>query len=465
MSHFLNDNFLLHNDTAKTLFHSYAKDMPIIDYHCHLDPKEIYDNNKFANLTAAWLYGDHYKWRLMRANGIDERFITGDASDYEKFQAWAETVPTTIGNPIYSWTHLELQRFFGISLPLNPETAPQIWEEVNAKLASDEFKRRNIIKSSKVEIICTTDDPADTLEYHRLLAEEEKDFKVLPTFRPDKALNIDAATFNAWIDKLAEASGLSVATYADLVATLENRVTFFHEHGCRLSDHALDVLQYQAGSAEDCERIYQKRRRGEELTNEEVTIYRSELLTKLIGMYTKNNWTMQLHIHALRNNNKVMFDKLGPDTGYDAVNDLPVAASLSKLLDRSEQESGLPKTVLYSLNPSDYPVLIALLQCYQKDVPGKFQLGSGWWFNDTWSGMREQITRLADGGLLYRFVGMLTDSRSFLSYTRHEYFRRVLCGWLGELDDRGEAPDTATLGEMTRNIAYNNASTYFGFGE
>ncbi|MCA1293678.1 glucuronate isomerase [Paenibacillus sp. alder61] len=461
---FLNDDFLLSTDMAKTLYHEHAANMPIIDYHCHLDPKEIYENQPFRNLTEAWLAGDHYKWRLMRANGVPESHITGDASDYDKFLAWARTVPRTVGNPLYSWTHLELRRFFGIRELLNEETAPRIWDEVNAQLASERFKRRNIIKHAGVKLVCTTDDPADTLEYHRLLREEEQDFRVLPTFRPDKALNLDAPGFPDWIKRLEEAAGRKVDSYAALLKALKERVDFFHEQGCRLSDHALDVLKYRAGDAAEVEAIFAKRLAGESLTPDEITVYRTELLSALIGMYRENNWTMQLHIHALRNNNTPMFRRLGPDTGYDALNDLPLAGPLSQLLDRAELGAGLPKTILYSLNPNDYPVLLTLMGCYQKEVPGKLQLGSGWWYNDTRSGMRQQLSLFAEHSLLSGFVGMLTDSRSFLSYTRHEYFRRVLCELLGEWAARGEAPDDAAfLGGIVEDISYNNAASYFGF--
>ncbi|GGO07564.1 glucuronate isomerase [Saccharibacillus kuerlensis] len=464
-SGFLNDHFLLSTDTARRLFHEHAKDMPIIDYHCHLDPKEIYEDRPFANLTEAWLYGDHYKWRLIRANGIDEERITGSASDYDRFLAWAETVPKTVGNPLYSWTHLELRRFFDIDTPLNVQTAPGIWERANERLKEPEFTRRSLIANSNVKILCTTDDPADDLEYHRLLAEEEQRFAVLPTFRPDKALNIDAPGFADWIGRLEQTCGRSASSFDELIGMLKERVLFFNERGCRLSDHALDTLKYEKSDMEEIERIYAKRRTGQALSGVEVTRYRTELLTRLIAMYTEQGWTMQLHLHAYRNNNTPMFRKLGPDTGYDALNDLPLTQPLSQLLDRAESESGLPKTILYSLNPGDYPALLALMGCYQRDIPGKMQLGSGWWYNDTRDGMRRQITLLADNGLLPRFVGMLTDSRSFLSYTRHEYFRRVLCEWFGELAQRGEAPDDVEmLGGIVEDIAYGNAASYFGFG-
>lgn len=461
---FLNDNFLLSTDIAQALFHKHASLMPIIDYHCHLDPQEIYENKPFRNLTKAWLAGDHYKWRLMRANGIPESHITGDASDYDKFLAWADTVPRTIGNPLYTWTHLELRRFFGIDKPLNRETAPEIWNEVNQQLASEPFKRRNIIKNSNVKLVCTTDDPVDSLQYHQRLAAEEKDFRVLPTFRPDKALNIDAPGYGDWLKRLESAAGQPIHSFADLTAALKNRVGYFHDHGCRLSDHALDVLRYEAGDADTVETIFRKRQNGETLTTAEVTIYRTELLSALISFYREFDWTMQLHIHAYRNNNTLMFKQLGPDTGYDALNDLPITEALSKLLDRAESGSGLPKTILYSLNSKDYPALLTLMGCYQKETPGKLQLGSGWWYNDTRSGMRKQLELFAEHSLLAGFVGMLTDSRSFLSYTRHEYFRRVLCELIGEWVERGEAPDDeALLGQMVEDISYRNAAGYFGF--
>lgn len=461
---FLNEDFMLSSETARKLYHHHAKTMPIVDYHCHLDPREIYEDQPFKNLTAAWLYGDHYKWRLMRANGVPESQITGDASDYDKFLAWARTLPKAIGNPLYSWTHLELRRFFGVDELLNETTAPAIWEAVNRKLAEPAFTRRGLIRSSGVKVICTTDDPADSLEYHKLLREEETAFQVFPTFRPDKALNIDAEGFAAWIGRLEQAAGRQVTSYAELLDALRSRVDFFHEQGCRLSDHALDVLRYEAGEPEAVEAIFAKRLQGAELTPQEITLYRTELLTALIGFYHDKGWTMQLHLHAYRNNNTPMFRKLGPDTGYDGINDLPLTVALSQLLDRAESGTGLPKTILYSLNPGDYPSLLALMGCYQKDTAGKLQLGSGWWYNDTRSGMRQQLTLLADNSLLGNFVGMLTDSRSFLSYTRHEYFRRVLCELIGELAERGEAPDDmALLGQMVEDISYNNAAGYFGF--
>lgn len=461
---FLNDDFLLTTDWAKRLFHNHAAKMPIIDYHCHLDPKEIYDNENFNNITEAWLGGDHYKWRLMRACGVPEEKITGNATDYDKFLAWCQTVPKLIGNPLYSWTHLELKRFFGSDLLINEKNAQDIWDQANEKLATPDFKRRNIIKNANVKIVCTTDDPADDLHFHQLLAEEEKDFWVLPAFRPDKALNIDKAGFQEWVTKLSEASELPITTYAELIEALGTRVAYFHEMGGRLSDHALDVLHYVKADEKELEEIFQKAIKGENLTEAEVDAYRTETLVHLIHFYHEHAWTMQLHIHAYRNCNQQMFQQLGPDTGYDGTNDLSLTIPLQQLLDRADSTDQLPQTILYSLNPNDYPALVALMGCFQKDTVQKLQLGSAWWFNDTFAGMTKQLTQFADGSVLSNFVGMLTDSRSFLSYTRHEYFRRVLCEFVGQIVTRGEAPeDEQLLGDLVEAVSYENAKRYFKF--
>lgn len=461
---FLNDDFLLSTDWAKKLFHHHAEKMPIIDYHCHLDPKEIYTNKKFTTISEAWLKGDHYKWRLMRGNGIPETTITGTASDYDKFMAWCQTVPKIIGNPLYSWTHLELRRFFGIDLLVNEANADTIWHLANEKLQSDTLTPREIIKNSQVKIICTTDDPVDDLAYHRLLAEEEPAFKVLPSFRPDKALNIDKPEFVAWVQQLASASQQTITSYEEFSHALAARITYFHQVGARLSDHALDTFRYKEANLSELERIFQKALGKEELTQDEIDAHRTETFIRLIQNYHKHDWTMQLHIHAYRNCNQQMLQQLGPDTGYDGLNDLPITIPLQQLLNRMECTNQLPKTILYSLNPNDYPALVALMGCFQKEIPGKLQLGSGWWFNDTRDGMRQQLTQLANGSLLHHFVGMLTDSRSFLSYTRHEYFRRVLCEFLGELVTRGEAPeDERLLGQLVEAISYTNAKDYFNF--
>lgn len=458
--------FLLTNQWSKKLYHSSAEKMPIIDYHCHLSPKEIYENKPFTNLTEAWLSGDHYKWRLMRACGVPEEKITGHASDYEKFYAWCQTVPKIIGNPLYTWTHLELKRFFQIDLLINEENALNIWEQANKRLAEPAFRRREMAKNAKVTVICTTDDPIDELVYHELLAKEEPDLKVLPAFRPDAALNLTHEGFSEWLSKLSHVIGKPIADYTSLITALSQRIDYFHQHGCRLSDHGLDRLSYHTASENELEQIFQKALTKETLTQTEIDAYRTETLNRLITLYHAHGWTMQLHLHAYRNCNTQAFTRLGPDTGYDGINDQPLTSHLQQLLDHADQTSQLPKTILYSLNPNDYPLLLALMGCFQKETAGKLQLGSGWWYNDTRAGMREQMTQLADGGVLGNFVGMLTDSRSFLSYTRHEYFRRVLCELIGEIVERGEAPeDIHLLGTLVEDICYTNARNYFGFFE
>lgn len=463
---FLSDDFLLTNQWSKKLYHSSAEKMPIIDYHCHLSPKEIYENKPFTNLTEAWLSGDHYKWRLMRACGVPEEKITGHASDYEKFYAWCQTVPKIIGNPLYTWTHLELKRFFQIDLLINEENALNIWEQANKRLAEPAFRRREMAKNAKVTVICTTDDPIDELVYHELLAKEEPDLKVLPAFRPDAALNLTHEGFSEWLSKLSHVIGKPIADYTSLITALSQRIDYFHQHGCRLSDHGLDRLSYHTASENELEQIFQKALTKETLTQTEIDAYRTETLNRLITLYHAHGWTMQLHLHAYRNCNTQAFTRLGPDTGYDGINDQPLTSHLQQLLDHADQTSQLPKTILYSLNPNDYPLLLALMGCFQKETAGKLQLGSGWWYNDTRAGMREQMTQLANSGVLGNFVGMLTDSRSFLSYTRHEYFRRVLCELIGEIVERGEAPeDIHLLGTLVEDICYTNARNYFGFFE
>ncbi|WP_058303177.1 glucuronate isomerase [Gorillibacterium timonense] len=462
---FLNDDFLLTTEAARNLYHRHAKRMPIIDYHCHLDPGEILANEPFRNLTEAWLAGDHYKWRLMRANGIAEEFITGNKSDYDKFLAWADTVPRTVGNPMFAWTHLELRRFFGITELLNRETAPRIWEQAGKLLATEPFYRRNLAKNARVKVICTTDDPTDSLKEHQQLRLEEPELQVLPTFRPDRALQLNAADFPQWLKQLEEAAECSIASFSELVEALSRRAAYFHDLGCRLSDHAIDWLRYESGDEAVLEELFAKRLAGDRLTDHERAVYQTELLSRLLSLYRKLGWTLQLHLHAYRNNNSAMLKKIGANTGFDALNDRDVTEPLSRLLDRAESGDGLPQTILYSLNPKDYPAIATLMGCYQKETPGKLQLGSGWWFNDTRNGMRQQLKVFADNSLLAHFVGMLTDSRSFLSYTRHEYFRRVLCELIGEWVERGEAPaDEALLGRMVEDISYGNAARYFGFG-
>ncbi|TYP69588.1 glucuronate isomerase [Paenibacillus methanolicus] len=469
MKPFLDDQFLLTNAVAEQLYHEHAAKLPIIDYHCHLDPKEIYENKQFANLTAIWLYGDHYKWRALRANGVPEQLVTGGegVSDYDRFLAWAKTVPATLGNPLYHWSHLELARYFGITELINEKNAPAIWEQANAKLATDAFRVRDLIAANKVEVICTTDDPADTLEYHIGIREIEGfDCRVLPSFRPDKALEIRRATFLPWLDKLAAVHGAPIGDYDGLLAALEGRARFFDEQGCRVSDHALDYVPYAETTKAEAAAIFARAAAGESVTLEEEKKYKTFTLLFLGNLYRELGWAMQLHIHAARNGSSRMFAKLGPDTGFDSVNEGEVAYPLSRLLDRLDSEGGLPRTILYSLNPNDYDVLGTLMGSFQGDgIPGKIQLGAAWWFNDTKDGMLAQMNALANYGLLSRFVGMLTDSRSFLSYTRHEYFRRILCNMLGEWVARGEAPhDMELLGGMVEDICYGNAKRYFEFG-
>jgi glucuronate isomerase len=465
MKKFMDENFLLCSDTAINLYHKYGKEMPIIDYHCHLSPKEIFENKRFKNITEAWLYGDHYKWRTMRSNGVEEKFITGDADDYSKFMAWAKTVPMTIGNPLYHWTHLELQRFFRIDELLNESTAPIIWKKVNELLSDGQFSARDLIIRSNVKLICTTDDPIDSLEYH-IKIKELKDFdvKVLPTFRPDKGIEITRVGFKEWIEKLGQVTGRIICSYDMLLAAMEDRINFFHSVGCRISDHALDQVYYAETSKDEVDAIFKKALQGEVLTEKEAIQYKTYTLRFVGKMYHDLGWTMQLHIGAMRNNNTKMFRALGPDTGFDSVNDNNVAYGLSRLLDSLEIINSLPKTILYTLNPADNYVLGTMLGNFQGNgIPGKIQFGSAWWVNDHRDGMNEQMKTLANLGLLSRFVGMLTDSRSFLSYTRHEYFRRILCNLLGEWVENGEYPnDEEMLATIVRGICFNNAKAYFG---
>lgn len=465
MAPFIHDNFMLHNDHAEKLYHDYAKDMPIFDYHCHLDPKQIWENKQFRNLTEIWLGGDHYKWRAMRWHGVDETYITGDASDFDKFMAWAKTVPYTIGNPLYHWTHLELKRYFGIDELLSEETAEQIWEKANAQLAEDDFRTRGLISRSNVSMIGTTDDPTDTLEYHRNLREDTSfATKVVPSFRPDKGVEIRKPGFANWIKQLSEVVGRPIDTYEAFLAALEAQVHRFHEQGCRVSDHGLDDMVYVEASQAEVAAIFQKTLTGGDITREEEKKYKTATLLFLGRLYHEHDWTMQFHLGAMRNNSKRMFEKLGPDTGFDSINDIVMAEPFSRFLDALDHDNTLPKTILYNLNPTDNYVFATLAGNFQQGpVRGKVQFGAGWWYNDQKDGMLRQMIDLANIGLLADFVGMLTDSRSFLSYTRHEYFRRILCNLLGEWVELGEVPnDMDLLGQMVQNICYNNAVAYFG---
>jgi len=464
MKKFMDEDFLLESQTAKILYEKYAKDMPIIDFHCHLSPKEIYESKRFRNITEVWLGGDHYKWRLMRANGISEDYITGNADDYEKFLAWAKTIPLAIGNPIYHWTHLELKRYFGIEDVLNEKTAPIIWKKANDVLST--LSARDIILKSNVEVICTTDDPVDSLEYHIKLKEDTKfNVKVYPTFRPDKGLNIERETFIPWVEKLGEVCSTKITDYDEFLQAIRSRAEFFHSVGCRVSDHALDDLVYLDASKDEVAKIFKKALDKESLTIEEIAKYKTYTLRYLGKVYSELGWAMQFHINALRNNNTRMFNILGPDTGYDSINDNHVAIALVKFLDSLEKENSLPKTILYSLNPKDNYVLATIMGSFQDgSIPGKMQLGAAWWFNDSKDGNLQQMKDLANLGLLGRFVGMVTDSRSFLSYARHEYFRRLLCNLVGEWVESGEYPyDLDALSRIVQGVCYYNAKEYFGF--
>ena len=466
MKKFLDENFLLQTKTAQDLYHNHAAKMPIFDYHCHIPPNEIAEDKQFDNLTQAWLYGDHYKWRAMRTNGVAEKYCTGDASDWEKFEKWAETVPQTLRNPLYHWTHLELKRFFGIEKLLNPETAKEIWDECNAKLQTPEFTVRNIIRKANVHTICTTDDPVDTLEHHRKIKSSGFEVAVLPAWRPDKAMAVDnTATFNSYVNKLADAAKTDINSFESFMDAIDNRHRFFHENGCRLSDHGVETAIAEDYTQDEIHSIFTKIRNGNDLSQEEVLKFKSCMLYEFGIMDHSRGWTQQYHIGALRNNSTRLFEKLGADVGLDSIGDFEIARPLSKLLDRMDRKNQLAKTVLYNLNPRDNYLIATMIGNFQDgSVPGKMQFGSGWWFLDQKQGMEDQMNALSNLGLLSRFVGMLTDSRSFLSYTRHEYFRRTLCNLLGTDVENGEIPnDMNLLGEMVENICFNNAKNYFKF--
>jgi len=457
MAQFLTEDFLLDTEFARRLYHDYAKDEPIFDYHCHLPPELIAQDYKFKNLYDIWLKGDHYKWRAMRTNGVPERMCTGDASDREKFDAWAATVPHTIGNPLYHWTHLELRRPFGI-------TGKLLSQRGNELLAQDDFSARGIMKQMNVKMVGTTDDPIDSLEHHKAVAQDAGfDIKVLPSWRPDKAFNIEAATFVDYMKKLEAAADVSITRFSDLRDALKKRMDHFAAHGCKVSDHALDVVVY--GEADDAtlDGILARRLNGETPTAQEIAQFKTGVLLYLASEYQRREWVQQYHIGALRNNNTRMFQLIGADVGFDSINDQPLAEPLSKLLGAQGLAGGLPKTILYCLNPRDNEVIGTMVGNFQGEgMPGKMQFGSGWWFNDQKDGMQRQMTQLANLGLLSRFVGMLTDSRSFLSYTRHEYFRRILCQMIGRWVEDGEAPaDIELLGSMVKNICFDNAKQYF----
>ena len=465
MKAFLDDDFLLTTPTARRLY-QVARSMPILDYHCHLDPKEIAQDRRFENITQVWLGGDHYKWRLMRANGVDEAYITGDAPDREKFQKWAETLELAIGNPLYHWSHLELRRYFGYEGVLNGDTAQEVWELCNQKLQEPGMSARSLIANSGVTLVCTTDDPADSLEWHQQLAQDSSfPVKVLPAWRPDAAMGLERPEYLDYLQRLGQAAGVEIRTYGDLKKALLSRMAFFDKMGCRASDHALTVAVCQPASEEELERVFQKRLVGEPLTQEELAAFQTGFLRFVAGEYKRLGWVMQLHYGCRRNNNTRMFHKLGRDTGYDAVLQGTPSLEVAAFLDLLASQDALPRMVLYSLNPNDDEGLTSVIGCFQDGTPlGRIQQGSAWWFNDHKAGMVKQLTAFANGGLLGNFIGMLTDSRSFLSYPRHEYFRRILCELLGAWVENGEYPaDWKALEKMVRGVCYNNAVEFFGF--
>jgi len=465
MKKFLDENFLLQTDTAQRLYHEYAKGLPIIDYHCHLPPNEIAANLNFKNLTHAWLYGDHYKWRALRTNGVDESYITGNKSDAEKFEKWAATVPYTLRNPLYHWTHLELQRYFDTDEILSPDTAKKIYDECSAKLQTPEFAVQSLIKKMKVETICTTDDPLDSLEFHQQMAGSDV-AKILPTFRPDKAMNADdTQALNAYISKLEEVANVSISDYDSYLAALKTRHDFFAAHGCKVSDHGLEHIYAENYTNEEVKAIFDKIRSGQALLPGEILKIKSALLFQFAIWDHEKGWVQQFHLGALRNNNTRLLTKLGPDTGFDSIGDFSQAANLSKFLNKLDTEDKLTKTIIYNLNPADNEMMAAMIGNFNDGtVAGKVQFGSGWWFLDQKDGMIRQMNALSNLGLISRFIGMLTDSRSFLSFPRHEYFRRIVCNLFAEDMENGELPnDIEWTGKIIQDICYYNAKNYFPF--
>ena len=466
MKKFLDENFLLQNKTAQTLYHEFAKSMPIIDYHNHLPPDQIANNINFGNLTQVWLYGDHYKWRAMRTNGINEKYCTGSASDFEKFQQWAATVPYTLRNPLYHWTHLELQRYFNIDKILNADTAKEIYDEATALLQTKEYSVRGLLTKMNVKTLCTTDDPIDNLEHHKSIAASDCSIKVLPAFRPDKGMNVDdAAIFNDYVNKVEAAANVSVSSYSDYLKALKNRHDYFAANGAAVSDHGLEQIYAEDYTDAEINTIFNKIRSGKALDYTENLKFKSAMLIEFAKWDHEKGWVQQYHLGALRNNNARMLSTLGPDTGWDSIGDFSQAKSLAKFMNKLDSTDQLAKTILYNLNPADNDLMATMIGNYNDGSrAGKVQSGSGWWFLDQKDGMIKQINALSNMGLLSRFVGMLTDSRSFLSFPRHEYFRRLLCNMFGEEIENGELPnDIAWTGKVIQDICYNNAKQYFGF--
>jgi len=462
---FMSEDFLLQTKTARTLYHEHAKKMPIYDYHCHLPAEKIAADHQFDNITQAWLYGDHYKWRAMRANGIPEKYITGNAGDYEKFEKWAQTVPYTLRNPLYHWTHLELKRYFDIGDKLlNPGTAKEIYETCTEMLRTPQFSVRNLMRKMNVKLVCTTEGPLDSLEHHRKIRQDGFEIKVHTAFRPDKAMAVeDLPALNAWIDKLKGICDTEITNFASYIEALRNRHYYFHENGCRLSDHGLETAYAEDYIETEIKKIFGKIRSGKKLDALERLKFKSAMMVEFALMDYESGWVMQLHLGALRNTSTRMLKTVGPDTGFDSIGDLEMARPLAKFLDALDKNKELPKTILYNLNPRDNELIATMVGNFQDgSAPGKLQYGSAWWFLDQKDGMEKQITTLSNMGLLSRFVGMLTDSRSFLSYPRHEYFRRILCNILGSDVEAGLLPtDMALLGKMVEDICFNNAREYF----
>lgn len=463
---FINADFLLHNQAAKILYHEYAKNLPIIDYHCHLSPAAIATNKRFDDLTEIWLEGDHYKMRAMRANGVNEKYITGNASNFEKFMKWAETVPYTLMNPLYHWTHLELKRYFGINKILNPSTAKEIYDKATSLLQTEDYRAQNLIKRMNVEVICTTDDPVDDLRYHQQIINQGYSVKVLPAWRPDKAMAAEKPEdYNKYLDKLSTVSGIDISEYQDLLQALRKRQEFFNSMGCKLSDHGMETFYAEEYTEPEIKNIFTKVRSGNHLTESELLKLKSALLIQFAEMNHAFGWAQQFHIGAIRNNNTRMLRLLGSDKGYDSIGDFDVARAMSKFFDRLELKEKLTRTIVYNLNPSDNELVVTMIGNFNDGtIPGKMQYGSAWWFLDQKDGMEEQMKALSNMGLLGRFIGMTTDSRSFLSYPRHEYFRRILCNLIGTNVEKGELPaDMEWLGKMVEGICYYNAKEYFKF--
>lgn len=467
MKPFIHNDFLLQSETAKHLYHGFAKNLPIIDYHCHLDPKMIADDHHFSSITELWLGGDHYKWRALRANGVEERYITGSASDWEKFQKWAETIPYTMRNPLYHWTHLELKSCFSIDKVLNPDTAKEIFDECNEKLRSKEFSARNLMRHYNVETVCTTDDPIDSLEYHKQICESGFEVKVLPTWRPDRAMAVEQPlVFREYIDKLSSVSGITINSFETIIQALLVRHKYFEQHGCRLSDHGLEEFYAEDYTDSEIETIFQKVYNGGELSELEIRKFKSAMLIEFGKMDADTGWAQQFHYGVIRNNNSKMFKLIGADTGYDSITQVMTAKSMARYFDKLCSMDKLTKSIIYNLNPSDNAMVATMIGNFQDgSVPGKIQFGAGWWFLDQKDGMEQQMNALSLQGLLSRFVGMLTDSRSFVSYARHEYFRRIMCNLIGTDVERGEIPvsEMQRIEQMVADISYYNAKRYFNF--